>query len=138
MWLAQREAILRQLRSLHLRAEALVHDLEIIDEAIAKSRTSPRSTKYVKCGEPIETRCGWRGGADDLRYSLEASVDYHTRRQGQTKNLIKLRNGLVGLNEWIALAKLPTLGLRSSPNENCHQFTAARLSPGLQPRSGMA
>ncbi len=123
MWLEQREAILKQLRSLHPRAEELVGDLEIIDEAISKSRSGGRSTKYVgygpnpikaivaalhDIGEPVSRDHvvqavldgGFRGGATELRYPIRHSVDYHTKRQGRAKKLIKLRNGLVGLYEW--------------------------------------
>ncbi|MFL6427848.1 MAG: hypothetical protein ACJ71S_06360 [Acidobacteriaceae bacterium] len=109
------------LRTMGPDAARLVTELESLDMAISNIATSSAGeysgyrlaidaivAALTIHGRPMSgdelsreiTAGGWLSKDGRARYNITDSVDYHTRRQGAKKKIIRAMNGLVGLYEW--------------------------------------
>lgn len=119
--LQQRFRCLDRLRELGPTAANLVTELESLDMALANfsAKGAERYAGFrlaidaIVAALTIRDRAmtpdelseeiiagGWLSKDDRARFNVKDSVDYHTRRQGAKKNIIRAVNGSVGLFDW--------------------------------------
>lgn len=117
----QKNKILAALKTFGPEAARLVNELEALDLA-ASNISSTDAGRYSGFRVAIDaivvaltihdrpmtadelsreiTAGGWLTSDSRAKFNVKDSVDYHTRRQGAKKKIIRAVNGLVGLYEW--------------------------------------
>lgn len=119
--LRQRRWCLNQLRALGPAAAILVTELEGLDASLGDlaSAGSKQYSGFKLAIDAIVTALtindrtmtpdelseeiiagGWLSKDDRARFNVKDSIDYHTRRQGSKKKLIRAVNGRVGFYDW--------------------------------------
>lgn len=117
----QRNRCLSALRALGPEASKLVNELESLDMALSNMATGAAAqyagfrlaidaitaalTVNDRAMTPEElsteiTSGGWLSQDGRAPFNVKDSVDYHTRRQGAKKKIIRMLNGMVGMYEW--------------------------------------
>lgn len=117
----QRIKCLSSLRSLSPRAEQLVNELESIDLALEKLarldigryagyrvaieaivaalRIHERAMTTEELQHEIVSG-GWLNEDGRARLNVKDSIDYHVRRQGKSRKIIRAVDDLIGLYDW--------------------------------------